>query len=266
MMKKFGNRGLMCWGGSRKCMGSWSCFPWGVSGTGTALLFLASYTIFLCLPPVRDPAFFAGRHESTTWDEVCVWHQPVSPWWLYGKCERDLSNFPADLSARNIPLWACFSLNRILLDRSGPGSCPGVLGSVEEGPHTLLAVRNGLTGPWGMWIPLIPQPHMGLPRFDPSDSVTLYPNSTVNCIGSLSSTVGRMLRTFSSPWGAKAFRARVSYHHSIASFLALSSGSVGITSQTAQGYWGLMAPEREPWEPLVSPGPVQRALIHRWCE
>ena len=88
MMKKFGNRGLVCWGGSRKCMGSWSCFPWGVSGTGTALLLLASYTIFLCLPPVRDPAFFAGRHESTTWDEVCVWHQPVSPWWLYGKCER----------------------------------------------------------------------------------------------------------------------------------------------------------------------------------
>lgn len=112
---------------------------------------------------------------------------------------RELSNFPADLSARNIPLWACFSLNRILLDRSGPGSCPGVLGSVEEGPHTLLAVRNGLAGLWGMWVPLIPQPHMGLPRFDPSNSVTLYPNSTVNCIGSLSSIVGRMLRTFSSP-------------------------------------------------------------------
>ena len=61
---------------------------------------------------------------------------------------RELSNFPADLSARNIPLWACFSLNRILLDRSGPGSCPGVLGSVEEGPHTLLAVRNGLADHW----------------------------------------------------------------------------------------------------------------------
>ena len=112
---------------------------------------------------------------------------------------RELSNFPADLSARNIPLWACFSLNRILLDRSGPGSCPGVLGSVEEGPHTLLAVRNGLADHWSIWVPLIPQPHMGLPRIDPKDSVTLYPNSTVNCIGSFSSPVGRMLRTFSRP-------------------------------------------------------------------
>lgn len=112
---------------------------------------------------------------------------------------RELSNFPADLSARNIPLWACFSLNRILLDRSGPGSCPGVLGSVEEGPHTLLAGRNGLADHWSIWVPLIPQPHMGLPRIDPRDSVTSYPNSTVNCVGSLSSPVGRMLRTFSHP-------------------------------------------------------------------
>uniref|UniRef100_A0A8C0E7P5 Villin like n=2 Tax=Cetacea TaxID=9721 RepID=A0A8C0E7P5_BALMU len=43
------------------------------------------------------------------------------------------SNFPEDLSARNIPPWACFSLNRILLDRTRPGSCPRVLWRVEAG-------------------------------------------------------------------------------------------------------------------------------------
>lgn len=88
-------------------------------------------------------------------------------------------NFPADMPLpETSPLWACFSLSRILLDRSGPGSCPGVLGSVEEG-HALLAGRNGLADHWSLWVPLIPQPHMGLPRIDPRDSVTSYPNS--NC-------------------------------------------------------------------------------------
>lgn len=117
--------------------------------------------------------------------------------------------------------------------------------------------RQGYTQPWQQdrtWLAtgaigtlsiiVQPHPHPHNPsRAGPGAAVTFYPSSTLNSMGSLFSPVSRMLRTFSSPSGGKPFRAGVSCHCSIGSFLPGSSGSVGIAGHTARDYREFLAPE-----------------------
>lgn len=121
----------------------WSCLPWVISGDGTVLL-LASATPFLFLPPAWDSFYFAEiwkapsmmgfiSHISRCWSWQVVW-QAEEP-----------SDLPEHLPSRNILPSACFSCVRTRSE-----GCLWVLQRVEEGPHWLLAVRNGLLWPWDM--------------------------------------------------------------------------------------------------------------------
>lgn len=70
------------------------------------------------------------RHEGT----IYMWSMclaPPGPSLADVWEEGEPSDFLGDLSARNIRPCACFSLNRLLLDRTRPGSCPRVLWRVE---------------------------------------------------------------------------------------------------------------------------------------
>lgn len=119
-MKRFRNRALVCCGGER-CLGSWSCLPWGIPG-------IAVRPRFLSVAPLETPVSHAGPVH----DGACVSRNQA---FLDGVREaEEPSNLPADLHANIFPSPALTTLRP---SWTGQGQVLPLesLGRVEERPH-----------------------------------------------------------------------------------------------------------------------------------
>lgn len=145
-------------------MRTWPCLPGGISSSGAPSAIAGQLErVPLCTRILGLP-YFTGRHGGTIHDGARVSCEPGT--FLNGCVgSQEPSNSPADLNAKKCS--PCVpTKQRPSLTGQGQGLVSESFGRVEEGPYLPLAVRNGLSGHWGLWYHLISQ-YLQIPSMRP---------------------------------------------------------------------------------------------------